>query len=179
MGQVRRTLPVVYDDEMRRNRDHAFVSLQWLGPHEGDGFRGSAAHPDCGGISRVSRRGRGGMSHASTILRSLARHRGLPDGRQRRVRALSTPGTGDMFPLIPRCQQEGYGLELILLPMRSSGAFGHLREHERQPCHFMSGLRPCCGANLGAAPRYCRENTQGSCADSIPVVQAVVVGSGR
>ena len=44
--------------------------------------------------------------------------------------ALRTPGLGGTFPLMPRGQQKGYGLELILRPTNRSGAFGHLPEHE-------------------------------------------------
>ena len=74
-------------------------------------------------------------------------------------RALSTPGTGDMFPLIPRCQQEGYGLELILLPMRSSGAFGHLREHERHLVTSCLGSVPVVEL-ISALPRVIAEKTR-------------------
>ena len=45
-------------------------------------------------------------------------------------RALSTPGPGGTFPLIPPNRQKRYGLELHLTPMPPSAAFGHLREHE-------------------------------------------------
>ncbi|MDD9979841.1 MAG: hypothetical protein OXU81_00515 [Gammaproteobacteria bacterium] len=45
-------------------------------------------------------------------------------------RALSAPGPGGSFQLVPPDRQQGYGLELHLTPMPPSGAFGHLPEHD-------------------------------------------------
>ena len=44
-------------------------------------------------------------------------------------RALSTPGPGGPFQLIPSNRRKGYGLELRLTPAPPRAAFGHLPEH--------------------------------------------------
>ena len=45
-------------------------------------------------------------------------------------RALSAPGPGGAFQLVPPNRRHGYGLELHLTPMPPGGAFGHLPEHD-------------------------------------------------
>ena len=74
-------------------------------------------------------------------------------------RALSTPGLGGTFPLMPRCQQKGYGLELILSPTSPSGAFGHLPEHEQHLVTSSLGSAPVAEL-ISALPRVIDEKTR-------------------
>ena len=73
-------------------------------------------------------------------------------------RALSTPGSGGTFPLLPRSQQRGYGLELVLTPTGPAGAFGHLPEHERGLVTSSLGCAPVAEL-MSALPRVIAEKT--------------------
>ena len=73
-------------------------------------------------------------------------------------RALSTPGPGGTFRLLPRSQQRGYGLELVLTPTRPGGAFGHLPEHEWGLVTSSLGSAPVVEL-MSALPRVIAEKT--------------------
>ena len=74
-------------------------------------------------------------------------------------RALSISGPGGTFPLIPRSQQKGYGLELVLTPVRPSGAFGHLREHQWHLVTSSLGSAPVAEL-ISALPRVIAKKTR-------------------
>ncbi len=72
--------------------------------------------------------------------------------------ALSTPGPGGVFQLVPPGRQKGYGLELHLTPMPGGGAFGHLPEHDRNLVTSTHGSFPV-EELLSALPRAIAEKT--------------------
>ena len=73
-------------------------------------------------------------------------------------RALSTPGLGGTFHLVPPHRQHGYGLELHLTPVPRGGAFGHLPEHDPDLVASALGSAPV-GELLSALPRVIAEKT--------------------
>ena len=73
-------------------------------------------------------------------------------------RALSMPGPGGVFQLVPPNRQHGYGLELHLTPMSPEVAFGHFPEHEPALNAYALGTAPV-EEFLSALPRVIAERT--------------------